>query len=108
MSWKSRLDSVSAVARTAQQTGSEVAAAAIEPHWPTIQRILREQVAPTTAAAISNDQLLEQSVRRLHRLLPMPVRLVIRQQMLVDWCFNNRERVLLALRPDGQESEASL
>src|SRR5687768_11419364 len=101
MDWRSRVDSMKTAAKSAQTMGADLASDAIEQHWPAIQRALREHVAPAATAPVTNDQMIDTAVRSLHRHLPLPIRLVIRQQRLVDWCFSNRERVLAVLRSDG-------
>lgn len=99
MDWRSQLESAKAAAKAAHDAGSQMAGDAIEQHWPTIQTTLREHVAPAANAVATNDELIELAARQLHGVLPLPVRLVIRQQRLTDWCLANRERVLAAIRP---------
>ncbi len=104
MDWSSRLEAAKAAVKNAQDVGTGIAADAIEQHWPAIQRVLREQVAPAATAAITNDEFIDMAVRRLHPLLPLPIRLVIRPRRLSDWCLRNRDRVLAAMRhPDNPE-----
>jgi hypothetical protein len=71
----------------------------IEQHWPAIEKVLREQVAPRAMAAATNDELIETVAKTLHPLLPLPVRIVIRPQRLANWCLGNRDRILRVLRP---------
>lgn len=99
MDWRGKLESAKAGATAAHDAGPRMAGDAMEQHWPTIQTALREHVAPAATAAASNDELIELAARKLHGVLPLPVRLVIRPQRLTDWCLANRERVLAAIRP---------
>lgn len=99
MDWRSGFETVKGAAKAAHEKGRGLAGDAIEQHWPTIQQALREHVAPTTNALISDDELVERAAQTLHRFLPFPVRLVIRPQQLVSWFLSNRDRVLATIRP---------
>jgi hypothetical protein len=102
-SWRSGLDFAKAAAVAAQAKGTELTGDAIEQHWPVIQKVLREQIAPMAMAAATNDELVETIARTLHGLLPLPIRLVIRPHRLTSWCMTNRDRILSAIRSSGMD-----
>jgi hypothetical protein len=95
MSWRDRLESA---ANDLKQKGAELGGEQIEKYWPDIQTALRQRVAPAIAQGLETDELVSRAAKLLHACLPLPIRLVLRQDRLTKWCMDNRGRVLAALK----------
>ena len=67
---------------------------AIAEHWPAIQKIFQEKIGPTALAAAKNDKACEVLFVQVHKQLPLPVRLVIKKDAFVKYCFANRDKLI--------------
>jgi len=67
---------------------------AVEEHLPKIKEIIQEKIAPEALAAAQNDEMMEILLTPVYKLLPLPVRLVIKKDMFLKFCFKNRERLI--------------
>ena len=67
---------------------------AIEDHWPKIQSVFREKVRPAALAAAKNDTALETIFILVYKQLPLPLRLLIKKEAFVNYCFLHRDRLL--------------
>jgi hypothetical protein len=65
----------------------------IERELPKIQKHFRETVGPVAAETINNDELMTKCFERIHKLVPLPLRLVIKKPAFVDFCMHNRHRI---------------
>lgn len=97
MDWKSQIESAKTTAATLRGKGAEVVGATVDQHWPAIQQVLRDRVAPAIVGAAENDELIVLAAKLAHSSLPLPIRLVVRQPALTEWCLANRTRVLTVL-----------
>jgi len=67
---------------------------AVEEHLPKIKEIIQEKIAPEALAAAQNDEMMEILLTPVYKLLPLPVRLVIKKDVFLKFCFKNRERLI--------------
>jgi hypothetical protein len=67
---------------------------AIHEHLPMIQNVFREKVGATALEAAKNDETCEAIFTNVHKQLPMAVRLVIRKDAFVKYCFENRDKLI--------------
>ena len=113
MDWRDKLSRAKALADKAQvlaaaeaRRGKEVAERAklaatrrgrttIEAHWPTIQRIFRDTLQRPATAALYNDTLMCRMLSVVYEELPAVVRVVVTQEEFVQFCLDNRHRLLL-------------
>jgi hypothetical protein len=91
-------------AESGAQANSGFVGDLIEQHWPAIQKVVRERIAPKVMSAANDDDVVAMVAGTLHGLLPLPVRLVIRPQRLTNWCLQNRDRILRILDRGGPPS----
>ena len=67
---------------------------AIEEHWSTVQNVFRDKVGSTALEAAKNDKACEAIFIQVHKQLPLPVRLVIKKDVFVKYCFDNRDKLI--------------
>jgi len=82
MSWRDKVD------QNAQEK--------IEEHWPKVQQIFQEKIGPAALAAAKNDDAMRSLFKMVHEALPFPVRMVIKEEAFVQFCFSHRDRLLPA------------
>ena len=66
---------------------------AIEEHWPKVQKIFQEKVKPTALEAAKNDEMLQIIFISVYHQLPFGLRLVIKKDSFIKFCFKNRDRL---------------
>ena len=66
----------------------------IAEQWPRIQEIFQNKVGPTALAAAKNDKALGTIFEQVYKLLPLPVRLVVKKDVFVKYCFANRDKLI--------------
>jgi len=66
----------------------------MEEHWPKIQKVIQEKVAPTALAAAKNDEMMQVLLTPVYMSLPFPVRLVVKKDAFVKFCFEHRDRFI--------------
>ena len=67
---------------------------AIAEYWPQIQKIFQEKVGPAALTAAQNDKACEILFTQVHKQLPLPVRLVIKRNVFIQYCFDNRDKLI--------------
>ena len=67
---------------------------AFEEHWPKIQNVFREKIGPAALAGAKDDIMLEKIFVSVHKQLPLPIRLVIKKEAFVKYCFKHRDRLV--------------
>lgn len=91
MDWKQKLQS----ARDAGQNGlGHTTNVIIEEHLPKIQQLFEEKIGPAALAAAQNDQAMTSLFKMVYTLLPFPVRMIINEGAFVNFCLNNRGKLL--------------
>jgi len=66
----------------------------IEEHWPKIQKAVQEKVAPAALAAAKDDEMMQVLLTPVYMTLPFPVRLVIKKDVFMKFCFKHRDRLV--------------
>ena len=66
----------------------------IEEHWPKIQTIFREKVGAPALAAAKNDKAMKVLFTTVYKQLPLPIRLVIKKDVFVAYCFKHRDKLV--------------
>lgn len=80
----------------AEQAGSTASVAqekVIQEYLPKIATILRETAGPAVLEIISDVEKLGDLSRTAYQALPMPVRLVVKEQSFIDWVLSHQDRV---------------
>ena len=65
----------------------------IEQELPKIQLHFQETIGPRAAEIIHDDALMTKCFERIYKLVPLPVRLVIKKPAFVEFCLQNRYRI---------------
>ena len=91
MSWKYRLQSAQ---QQASGAGSDQVHQAIESNWPKVQQLFLERVGPKAHEVVSDDKLMTHTCKLVHALLPLPVRLVVKELRFIDFCLLHRDRFI--------------
>jgi len=89
MSWRDKVD------QNAQEK--------IEEHWPKVQQIFQEKIGPAALAAAKNDDTMRSLFKMVHEALPFPLRMVVKEEAFVQFCFSHRDRLL----PSGEANATS-
>jgi hypothetical protein len=66
----------------------------IEEHWPKIQQVFQERVGPAALAAAQNDDTMRSVFKLAYGALPFPIRLAIKEDVFVQFCFSHRDSLL--------------
>ena len=66
----------------------------IEENWPKVQQVFREKVGPAAIAAAQNDDQMRSVFKMAYGALPFPVRLAVKEDAFVDFCFGHRDNLL--------------
>ncbi len=90
MDWKQKLQNSSDSMQKALDDKSE---AAIEEHWPKIQQELKNRLGPAGIAAAHNDQALESAFKLAYSALPFPVRMAVKEDVFLRFCFSRRDQL---------------
>ena len=69
-------------------------AAMIERHFPLIKSLLIEKVGLSTLASMKSEAALFKAVGSLYEFMPPPVKLLVNQELFVNYCIKNIERIL--------------
>jgi hypothetical protein len=89
MSWRDKFD------QSAQEK--------IEEHWPKAQQIFQEKVGPAALSAAKNDDTMRSLFKVAYEAMPFPVRMVVKEEAFVQFCFSHRDKLL----PSGEASGTS-
>jgi hypothetical protein len=96
MDWKQTLQSAREAGQSKMDHTTNVI---IEEHWLKIQRLFQEKVGPTALATINNDQMMRTLLQGVYMALPFPVRMVVNEAVFVNFCLDNRTRLLPSAEP---------
>lgn len=66
----------------------------IQEHWPKIQQVFQEKVGPAALAAAQNDEQMRSVFKMAHEALPFPLRMVIKEEQFIQFCFSKRDNLL--------------
>lgn len=91
MDWKQKLQSAR---QTGQNNLDHTTNVVINEHWPRIQQLFQEKVGPTALATVNNDQVMRTLLQGVYMALPFPVRMIVNEGVFVNFCLENRTRLL--------------
>ena len=66
----------------------------LEDQLPKIRKLIREKIGILPKNTIHNDHLMRNSFKRLYQALPRMIRMAINENIFVEFCMVNRERLL--------------
>ena len=66
----------------------------LEDQLPKIRKLISEKIGILPKNTIHNDNLMRNSFKRLYQALPRMIRMAISENMFVEFCMANRERLL--------------
>lgn len=70
----------------------------LQEYLPRIIVILREKAGPAVLEILSDVDKLAELARSAYQALPMPVRLVVKEQIFIDWVVSHQDSVVEKLR----------
>lgn len=85
----------------ANQAGSSASVAqekVIQEYLPKIIDILREKAGPAVLEILSDAEKLAELARSAYQALPMPVRMIVKEQSFIDWVVSHQDSVVERLR----------
>ena len=74
---------------------SQGADAKLQEHMPAIQQLFREKVAPELRAHLSDPEKFLSSSKVVYSLLPMPVRLMVKEDAFIAFCQEHKDQLLV-------------
>lgn len=81
-----RASVISTYDSTANQTSELIAA-----HWPTAQQMVVNSLLAITEDHLNDSKTLASAFETAHAAMPLPIRLVIRQDTFVAFCFTQKD-----------------
>ena len=66
----------------------------IEDQLPRIRKLINEKIGTIPKNSIHNDDFMRNSFKRLYQALPRMIRIAINENIFVDFCMANRERLI--------------
>ena len=94
MNWIPKMQSTSNPPSASESALNGPTAAILQEYWPKIQLLFVEKVGPAALAAAQNDQTMASLFRGVYSVLPFPVRMVVNEGVFVNFCLNNRTKLL--------------
>jgi hypothetical protein len=92
------LGKLKSAADKAGSTASVTQEKVIQEYLPKIIAILREKAGPAVLDILSDADKLAELSRSAYQALPMPVRMVVKEQSFIDWVVSHQDTVLDKLR----------
>jgi len=84
-------------ARSAGANASTAQEKVLDEYLPKIVALMREKAGPAVVEVLSDPERLAELSRSAYQVLPMPVRLVVREQGFVDWVLSHQDKVVETL-----------
>lgn len=69
---------------------------AIEGNWPRVQQLFLKKVGPAALTIVNDEKAMRDALKKVHKSLPLPVRLVVRQGTFIRFCTQNKSRLVPA------------
>ena len=66
----------------------------IEEHLPKIQEALQKTVSEPALVAAKDDAACEVMFTQVYKILPLPVRLLVKKDVFVKYCIANRDKLI--------------
>ncbi len=61
---------------------------------PEIKNVLKDSFKKVSKSALSNEKVMETTFRKSYQFLPLPIRLMVDQDVFVKFCMRNRNLLL--------------
>ena len=78
----------------AGSTASVAQEKVIQEYLPKIIAILREKAGPAVLEILSDVDKLAELARNAYQALPMPVRMVVKEQSFIDWVVSHQDSIV--------------
>lgn len=91
MSWKDKLKEMG---EKAQDSFSAKADQTLEEHLPKIKELFEEKVGPRAMEMLADDEKMTTYSKVVYALLPGAVRVVVKEEGFVAFCFTHRSKLL--------------
>jgi hypothetical protein len=92
------LGRVKGIADQAGVSASSAQGKIIEEYLPKIIALLREKGGPALIDILSDTERLSELSRTAYQALPMPVRLVVKEQQFIDYMLSHKDRIAEMIR----------
>ena len=79
----------------------------IQEYLPKIVAVLREKAGPAVLDILSDIDKLGDLARTAYQALPMPVRLVVKEQNFIDWVISHQGKVIELVRDQSEKTDVS-
>jgi hypothetical protein len=76
----------------------------IQENWPKVQQVFREKIGPAALEAAKNDDQMRSVFKMAHQALPFPVRMVVKEDAFIQFCFAHRDNLL----PKGEATSTGV
>lgn len=86
-----RIKSAADIAGTSASVAQEKA---IQEYLPKIISILKEKAGPAVLEVLADTTKLTELARSTYQALPMPVRLIVKEQSFIDWVTSHQDSVV--------------
>jgi hypothetical protein len=74
---------------------SQGADSKLQEHMPAIRQLFQEKVAPEVRAHLSDPEKFLSSSKVVYSLLPMPVRLMVKEDAFIAFCQEHKDQLLV-------------
>jgi len=71
----------------------------IQENWPKVQQIFQEKIGPAALEAARNDDQMRAVFKMAHEALPFPLRMLVKEDAFVQFCFAHRDNLLPKSEP---------
>jgi len=65
----------------------------INEHWSFIKKIFQENIGSIVLEEVKDDKTMKTLIITIYKQLPLPVRLIIKKDIFVQYCLENRDRL---------------
>jgi hypothetical protein len=91
-------DSLKTAAGEVASSASSAQEKILQEYLPKIAIVLREKAGPAIIDILSDIERLAELARTAYQALPMPVRLVVKEQSFIDWVLSHQDKVVEAVK----------
>ena len=76
----------------------------IQENWPKVQQVFQEKIGPAALEAAKNEDQMRSVFKMAHQALPFPVRMVVKEDAFIQFCFAHRDNLL----PKGEATSTGV
>jgi len=76
------------------QTGQQKIQKILGEQLPHIKKLFAEKIPASVFAKIQDDESMTWASQKVYEMLPLPVRIVVKEQTFVEFCLTNRNKLL--------------